>query len=267
MGEGGEYGERMRSRGAAWGLETLKPHHLYPEHEMSRPGSQRPPFEGDTADLASRIHWGTVTVLQMVMAAELVVSLLEGLWLNAFLILTIMAVTLAPVVLGRWLPVDIPPEFQVLAVVFVFAALFLGEVQSYYERIWWWDIALHTSSGLLLGLLGFLLVYILNENERVDLYMHPRFVALFAILFAVAVGAFWEIFEFGVDQVFGTRMQKPMLGDPSGLTDTMWDLIVDILGAVTIGALGWWYMKHQKRSFIEVWIRKFIGRNPRLFRS
>lgn len=26
-----------------------------------------------------------------------------------------------------------------------------------------------------------------------------------------------------------------MLGDPSGLTDTMWDLIVDTLGAVVIG--------------------------------
>lgn len=26
-----------------------------------------------------------------------------------------------------------------------------------------------------------------------------------------------------------------MLGDPSGLTDTMWDLIVETLGAVVIG--------------------------------
>jgi uncharacterized membrane protein YjdF len=126
---------------------------------------------------------------------------------------------------------------------------------------------LHASSGLLLGIVGFLLIYVLNENERVDVHMRPRFVALFAFLFAVAVGAIWEIFEFSMDSAFGTTMQKPMLGDASGLTDTMWDLGVDTVGAFLISALGWWYMKRKTRSFIEVWIRRFIDRNPRLFRE
>ena len=93
-----------------------------------------------------------------------------------------------------------------------------------------------------------------------------RFVALFAFLFAVTVGTLWEIFEFAMDQIVGTNMQKPMLGDPSGLTDTMWDMIVNALGALAISALGWWYTKRDERSFIEAWIRKFIERNPRLFR-
>lgn len=217
--------------------------------------------------LAARVHWGTVTILQVVMVVELVLVLLDSQWLNAFLIVTILAITLAPSVLRRRLQVHIPPEFQVLTIAFVFASLFLGEVRSYYERFWWWDMALHASSGLLLGIFGFLLVYVLNEHERVDLHMRPRFVALFAFLFAVAVGAIWEIFEFGMDRIFGTNMQKPMFADPSGLADTMWDLIVDTLGALTISALGWWYMKKQKRSFIEMWVRKFIEHNPRLFRS
>jgi hypothetical protein len=43
------------------------------------------------------------------------------------------------------------------------------------------------------------------------MHMRPRFVALFAFLFAVAVGALWEIFEFAIDGTFGTQMQKPML--------------------------------------------------------
>lgn len=224
------------------------------------------PREGKP-DLAARVHWGTVLVLQLVMAFELVLTLVEGQWLNSFLILLIIAFTLAPTLLRRRLPVHVPPEFQMLAVIFVFAALFLGEIRSYYLRIWWWDLALHASSGLLLGLLGFLLVYVLNENERVDLHMRPRFVALFAVVFAVAAGALWEIFEFAMDRIFGTTMQKPMFDDPSGLTDTMWDLIVDTLGALVIGILGWWYMTQKKRSFIEAWIQKFIERNPQLFRS
>lgn len=104
----------------------------------------------------------------------------------------------------------IPTEFQILAIIFVFAALFLGEVRSFYARFWRWDIALHTSSGLLLGIVGFLLVDVLNEHERIDFHMHPRFVALFAFVFAVAVGALWEIFEFGMDRIIGTNMQKPI---------------------------------------------------------
>ena len=201
------------------------------------------------------------------MAVELALLLYEGQWGNAFLVMAIMAITLSPAALGRRFRVEVPPEFQVLAVMFVFAALFLGEMQSYYERIWWWDIALHTSSGLLMGILGFLLVYVLNESERIDLHMRPRFVAFFAFLFAVAVGTLWEIFEFAMDQTVGSNMQKPMFGDPSGLTDTMWDVIVNMLGALSVSALGWWYMIRNEHSFIEDWIRKFIERNPRLFRS
>jgi uncharacterized membrane protein YjdF len=217
-------------------------------------------------DRAERIHLGLVIVLQALMALELVVLLYRSQWVTAFLVLAIMAIMLSPPIIGRQFRIIIPSEFQIMAILFVFSALFLGEIRSYYERLWWWDIALHTSSGLLLGILGFLLVYVLNESERVDLHMRPRFVALFAFLFAVTVGTLWEIFEFAMDQTVGTNMQKPMLGDPSGLTDTMWDLVVDTLGALVISTLGWWYMSRRERSFIEKWIRKFIERNPRLFR-
>lgn len=223
-------------------------------------------MERNTTDLATRVHRWVLILLQVIMAVELILVFHERQWINAFLIMTIMAVTLSPAVLGRRFQVYIPPEFHLLAVVFVFAALFLGEIHSYYARFWWWDIALHTSSGLLMGILGFLLVYVLNESENADIHMRAHFVALFAFLFAVAVGTLWEIFEFTMDQIVGTTMQKPMLGDPSGLTDTMWDMIVNALGALTISALGGWYMKQRERSFIEVWIRKFIEHNPRLFR-
>ncbi|WP_440996363.1 hypothetical protein [Arhodomonas sp. SL1] len=217
-------------------------------------------------DRATRIHWTVLAIVQLIMLVELGVAVAEGHWGTALLVAAIMGVTLVPARLGRRFRVHVPAELQLLTVLFIFAALFLGEIHSYYERIWWWDIALHAGSGLLLGILGFLLVYVLNESERVGMHLHPRFVALFAFLFAVAVGTLWEIFEFAMDQLAGTRMQKPMLGDPSGLTDTMWDLIVDTLGALAISVFGWWYMSHGRKSFLEAWIQAFIERNPRLFR-
>lgn len=204
-------------------------------------------------------------LLQFIMAVELVGLVLKGQWLSAFLVTMIMTITIAPVIFKKRLQVNIPAEFHSLVIIFVFASLFLGEVHGFYQRFWWWDIALHISSGLLLGIFGFLLVYVLNENSRIHVYLQIHFVALFAFLFAVAMGAMWEIFEFGMDQIFGLDMQKSMAGDPSGLTDTMWDLIVDTLGAAAISLLGWWYMKRPECYFLEAWIQKFIEKNPKLF--
>jgi len=155
-----------------------------------------------------------------------------------------------------------------MSIAFIFSALFLGEVHSYYTKYWWWDIALHTSSGGLLGIIGFLLVHILNEEENIDIHMKPGFVAFFAFLFAVGLGAIWEIFEFSMDQFFGSDMQKAMLNDPSGLTDTMWDLIVDALGAIVISLMGYSYLKKAgNTSFLERWIDRFIDNNPQFFKS
>lgn len=198
---------------------------------------------------------------------ELMALLWQSSWTSAVWLLVIMAVTGAPTLLGDRLPVRIPAEFELMTILFVFAALFLGEFHSYYMRYWWWDIALHSVSGLLLGIVGFLLVYVLNENRRIDLHMRAGFVALFAFTFAVTAGTAWEIFEFAVDQLLGTQMQKPMLGDPSGLTDTMWDLIVDAIGAAVICVFGWWRMSRNSPSFIEAWIDRFVERNPRFFKD
>lgn len=218
-------------------------------------------------DTAERIHHWIVIAVTAIMSIDLIWLVLQQRWLGAFLVLMIMAVILAPTLLRARLPVRIPAEFLALALLFTFATLFLGEVRDYYQRIWWWDIVLHASSGLLLGILGFLLIYVLNENRRIEMHLQPRFVALFAFLFSVAMGAIWEIFEFAMDQIFGINMQKPMLGDPSGLTDTMWDLIVDSLGALVISVYGWYYLRNPVESFIDRWVRKFIDRNPELFRA
>ncbi|MFO7818087.1 MAG: hypothetical protein R6V39_10475, partial [Desulfovibrionales bacterium] len=98
-------------------------------------------------------------------------------------------------------------------------------------------------------------------------YLNPGFVAFFAFLFAVGTGALWEIFEFSMDSLVGMNMQKGMLGDESGLTDTMFDLMVDTLGALVIAVLGFKYLRTAgTQSFLERWIADFIARNPHLFR-
>lgn len=210
--------------------------------------------------LINNLHRRLTLFLQVTLLIGVLLAIWQGRWLAGIATTGIIIVTFLPLILGRRFAVRIPPEFEGLAVVFIYASLFLGEVRGYYIRYWWWDAVLHAASGFLLGILGFLLVYVLNERDDVDLHMRPRFVALFAFMFAVGMGAIWEIFEFAMDQLFALNMQK------SGLIDTMWDLIVDTVGALIIALIGWSYLrKAGSDSFLERWISAFVRSNPRLF--
>lgn len=198
--------------------------------------------------------------LKFALALGVVFLLLQGRYQAALEVSMILMITFLPVILGNRFNVYIPHVFESLAVIFVYMALFLGEVQGYYVRFWWWDVVLHTSSGLLLGILGFLLVYVLNEKKEIQIELHPKFIALFAFMFAMGIGTCWEIFEFAMDRLFGMNMQK------GSLDDTMWDLIVDGIGALIISIAGWGFLKNSSNdSFLERWIDTFIDKNPRLF--
>jgi len=205
-------------------------------------------------------------LLQGIIALGFVLELYERQWLNAVIVAAILLLTTLPSLFARGAKIVIPPQFELLAIAFIFASLYLGERRDFYYRYWWWDLALHSTSGVLLGILGFLLVYVLNANPRIDLHMQPGFVAFFAFCFSITVGALWEIFEFAMDQLFGMNMQKAMFGDTSGLTDTMWDLIVDAVGTLLVVLYGYVHMRRGRLSLIKHWIQRFVDANPQLFR-
>lgn len=212
------------------------------------------------------LHQYITILLKIVLINGASLALYQGRIQVAVESILILLITFLPLLLGRRFQVKIPPEFELLAILFVFASLFLGEVHDYYTRYWWWDMVLHAGAGLLLGILGFLLVYVLNEKDDVHVNLTPGFMGFFAFTFAMAFGALWEIFEFSMDQMFEMQMQKPMFADPSGLTDTMWDLIIDGVGAMIIAVLGYGYLRTSENdSFLERWINEFISRNPGLF--
>lgn len=215
-----------------------------------------------------RVHQAISVAAKVIMLIGLCLALYQGRFQVAMEITLILCISFLPLVLKRRYSLRIPHEFELLAIVFLFAALFLGEVHDYYLRYWWWDLVLHAGAGLLLGIVGFLLVYVLNADQDIELNLHPGFMGLFAFAFSMAFAAVWEIFEFSMDGLFGLTMQKPMLNDPSGLTDTMWDLIVDGAGAAVIAVVGYGYLRTTDTdSFLEAWIDDFIAKNPGLFRD
>lgn len=194
-------------------------------------------------------------MIRILLLLAIVASIITESWLNlATAVLTIF-LTYLPFIIAKKNHIYLPPSFQIIILLFIFASLYLGEIHAYYIRFWWWDIMLHAFSGVILGFVGFLLTYYLNEEEKLHVMLSPFFVAFFSFNFAVTVGVIWEIFEFAMDSIFGTNMQA------SGLVDTMWDLIVDALGALFSSTIGYIYMKNQQKSFYERIVKPFIKKS------
>lgn len=167
-----------------------------------------------------------------------------------------------PNIAKKNMKLEIPSRMIIAYVVFLYCAIFLGEVRNFYFTVPHWDTILHTSSGAMLGALGFSVVNLLNKTERVDVHLSPAFVALFAFCFAVTMGVVWEIYEFSADALIGTNMQKfmtesgEMLIGHSALVDTMKDLIVDALGAAVISVIGFVSIKYKTGWLDSIQIKR-----------
>ena len=162
-----------------------------------------------------------------------------------------LLVMLLPSFLDRKWKIVVPDTICILYYLFLYCAIFLGEVMMFYYLIPHWDTMLHAFSGAMLAALGFLLIDILNKDTHVKVSLSPFFLSLFAFCFALAAGAVWEIYEFGFDGLLKLNMQKfrdeagaVMLGR-AALEDTMKDLIIDALSALGISVLG--YLVHTGR--------------------
>jgi hypothetical protein len=180
-----------------------------------------------------------------------VYSVYQKAWINLLISSATFFLIYLPSILEKQLKIDYPEEFEILIMIFIFASLFLGEINYFSQRFWWWDIALHGVSGLIIAAFALSLVYVLNREKKINL--NPNFIAIFTFSFALSLGAIWEIFEFAMDQFIGSNMQK------SGLIDTMWDLILDSFGALIVSIIGLLHLKEKTtiltkigKEFIEV---------------
>lgn len=153
-------------------------------------------------------------------------------------------VMMLPSLLSRKWKIVVPDVICILYYVFLYCAIFLGEVFEFYYLVPHWDTVLHAFSGAMLGALGFELVDFLNRDGGVKVSLSPLFTAVFAFSFALCIGALWEVYEFSFDALLGLNMQKhttadgvPLVGTEA-LLDTMKDLIVDAIAAFAVVTVG-----------------------------
>lgn len=89
-----------------------------------------------------------------------------------------------------------------LIYIFVISSEILGEVFSFYNKISYFDIIMHTLSGFVAATISVYLLKKLNKSSSRNLIL------IFSFLFAMTSAAIWEITEFTIDRIFHQDMQK-----------------------------------------------------------
>ena len=167
-----------------------------------------------------------------------------------------------PIFLGKKIKLEIPTFLQIFALCFIFAHFILGEIFRAYDHVPFFDKTLHVLSGLAFAALGFSLINILNKSDKIHLKFSPGFVVLFAFCFSMAVASVWEVIEFSIDGITGSNMQRwqndAVLSNAgkAGLSDTMWDMIVCLIGTAVVCVAGYISLKTKNNFLNKIMIRR-----------
>ncbi len=224
-------------------------------------------------------------VLRLIVIAALVLSCLNGDYDSAFICVLVLVLFLVPAFIQDRFSIELPSALEIIILLFIFAAEILGELSNYYVNFEYWDTLLHTTWGFLCAAVGFSMVEILNRSRSIRFELSPLFLAICAFCFSMTIGVIWEFFEFGMDYIFHTDMQKDTVLsafssvslDPTnsnipimisgitevavngqelglggyldiGLYDTMEDMFVNFIGALVFSVIGYIDVKRHGES-------------------
>lgn len=101
-----------------------------------------------------------------------------------------------------------PPLFELIVTLFAMSANIFGEIFEFYLIFPFWDSVLHFIWGFLAALFGISFFEAISNNSEWTASLSPMLFALLALSFAALTSVFWEIFEYGMDCIFLTDMQK-----------------------------------------------------------
>ena len=226
-----------------------------------------------------------LSVLALIISIILLFGIWSARWDRVFTGALCLVLLLVPPLVEHTFSLQFPAALEISAYVFVFCAGVLGEIGDFYQRFAFWDTILHAANGFLFAGFGFCLFSLFEKRRRVRTLPSPAYQSFTAFCFSATVGVLWEIFEFGADVFLHTDMQKdtllhelhsvaiPQAGGgvthvpditsieikvangtsfslsgylDVGLVDTMWDLVVNLVGALFFCAIGYVYLKRQR---------------------
>ena len=239
-------------------------------------------------------------ILRVLVVYSAIREIAMGNYTNTFFCLVALVLFTMPAIIEDTLKIEFPTIMEVSIYLFIYAAWILGELNSFYELFPYWDTMLHTINGFLCAGLGFSFIDILNKKST-KFNLSPLYLAIASLCFSVTVGVMWEFFEFSMDRIFLSDMQKDEIvetvstvtldetksnkpvrirdidktiiinknGEKTeingyldiGLYDTTEDLFVNFVGAFIFSVFGFFYVYNRDD---KAFIKHFIPKKIRI---
>ena len=173
-------------------------------------------------------------VLQLGVALVLAIGVAEANLSVVINAVGALAVSFLPAVLQRDYRITLSPGLTLwlTTAVLLHAVGMLGP----YHSIWWWDHVTHTFSATVIAGLGYVTARAVDEYSD-EVYLPPRFLFVYILLFTLAFGVAWEVLEFVARLLADAMGYGPFLVQ-YGFEDTIVDLVFDLLGGLLVAVAG-----------------------------
>ena len=106
----------------------------------------------------------------------------------------------------------------------------IGFVFRWNYSLWWYDLLLHFLGGMWVAIAA--RKFLIDPLGRITSAKPFFLVTLMLVALVALVGVTWEIYEFTIDELFFEERARWRAQE--GNTDTMTDLIMDLLGGSVV---------------------------------
>lgn len=166
-----------------------------------------------------------ISLLLLLNTGFLLHLILSGHKSRILVTLSVYLIIWIPKIIRHHLEITFPDYMELVYIIFIFFAQFLGSVVGLYSSIYWFDSFIHFCSGILTGVLAITILFWFQKYDEKSILFNIFFV----IAFSLMVASLWEFFEFTSDKILHGDTQKVL---ETGVGDTMKDMIVALLGAI-----------------------------------
>lgn len=165
-----------------------------------------------------------------------------------FIYFIVFLLSFVPSLLKRIVSISLPIPFEILYLVSLLTTVLGEKIFS--------GILVQFILGIFFGIFGFLLMYTLYYNTR--LQSSKILITLFSFSFAVAGGTIWIVFLFLLSQI--NIWTEPLTKNYVPLA-----LLVTILGAGIVSLAEYFYLHYGEGILIQGLLNAFMKKNPNLF--
>jgi len=200
-----------------------------------------------------------INFIRFVLLLGIVVSFLYGRDLVLLFSLIGFFVTFVPFISSRVFGVDIPAEFEIIVLFFVYGLFVFAEMRGFYAGFVWLGFLINFGSGIILGFVGLNIVYDLEDLDV--LKSSPFVIVFFTFCFAFSIGGLWQLFEFFIDTFFGFGLQR------GSLHLTMLNFMMNSVSALFVSIIGYYNYQRGRRGIFSSFLFRVVRKNSRFFKG